>query len=234
MSQNTKHKFYKKYLGLLEEQDKLYDIKNSLGYEKLEKPYQYGYEAFNVLRDDISRRKDADIFQYLLDEYSSTTWSKDGIFYKVYKKYISDNRPKFKLISEADYLKLEPKYKKFFSHVEKEDKKFWNGTVNKYYRCYIEPHFLVMKIVNFYITHKKIIDNEVESDLHFVNDKIYELERVISPWYDGFITKHRRMQSKSQRRSDKVNVKKNLNANKYEWYIDEEYPLTHKKTNNWW
>ena len=42
------------------------------------------------------------------------------------------------------------------------------------------------------------------------------------------------LELKAERRCDKVNIKKNLNANKYEWYIDEKYPLTHKKTNNWW
>lgn len=234
MSQNTKHKFYKKYLELLEKQSNLYDIKDALGYEKLEKPYQYGYNAFHVLRDDISRRKDADVFQYLLDNYSVTTWSKDGVFYKVYKKYISDNRPHFKLICEADYLKLETKYKKFFIHIEKEDRKFWNGTVMKYYRCYLEPHFLVMKIANSYITHKRVIDGEVEQELDFVNDKIYELEREISPWYEGFITKHRRIQAKAKRRSDKVNLKKNVTCQYYGWNFQEKYPLTYKKTNSWW
>ena len=234
MSKNTKHKFYKQYLELLEKESKLDDIKNALGYEKLENPYQYGYNAFHVLRDDISRRKDAEVFQYLLDNYSVTTWSKDGNFYKTYKKYVIDNRPHFKLICEADYLNLEPKYKKFFIHIEKEDRKFWNGTVNKYYRCYFEPHFLVMKIVNNYITHKKVIDSEVERELSYVRDKIYYLQEIIEPWNDTFITKAKRIQAKADRRCDKVNIKKNLNANKYEWYIDEKYPLTHKKTNNWW
>lgn len=234
MSQNTKHKFYKEYLELLRKQDELYDIKNALGYEKLEKPYQYGYNAFHVLRDDISRRKDADVFQHLLDNYSVTTWSKDGVFYRVYRKFVSDNRPHFKLICEADYLKLEPKYKKYFRHVEDKDQKFWNGTVNKFYRCYLEPHFLVMKVVNSYITHKKVIDSEIERELDFVDDKIYQLQEIIEPWNDTFITKARRIQAKAHRRSDKVNLKKNLTCQYYGWNFEEKYPLNYKKTNDWW
>lgn len=233
MSQNTKHREYKNYLALLRKQDELYDIKNALGYEKLEKPYQYGFNAFHVLRDDISRRKDADVFQYLLDTYSTTPWSKDGIFYRKYKRYNSDNRPKFRLISEADYEKLEPKYKKHFIHDAKEDRKFWNGTVYKYYRCYLPPHFLVMKVVNYYITHKQVIDATVESELNFVNNKIYELEREIQPWYEGFIGKYRKIQAKAKRNADKVNIKKNLKAHKYEDYY-EKYELTYKRSDWWW
>lgn len=233
MSKNTKHKFYKKYLELERKRDSLYDIKDALGYEKLEKPYQYGYNAFHVLRDDISRRKDADVFQYLLDNFSVTTWSKNGVFYSVYKKYVSDNRPHFRLITEADYLKLEPKYKKHFYHVSDKDQKFWNGTVNKFYRCYLEPHFLVMKVVNSYITHKKVIDNEVERELSYVSDKIYYLQEIIEPWNDRFITKAKKIQTKANRRSDKVNINKNLKTNNNEWY-DEKYSLSYNKTKNWW
>lgn len=233
MSQNTKHKSYKEYLRLLEKQDKLYDIKNALGYEKLEKPYQHGYNAFHVLRDDISRRKDAELYQYLLDNFSVTTWSKDGVFYKVFKRHISDNRPHFKLISEEEYEKLETKYKNHFFHDSRYDQKYWNGTVYKKYRCYLPPHFLVMKVVNDYITHKLIIDPQVESELDFVNNRINELAREIQPYYEGFIGKYRKIQAKAKRNADKVNIKKNLNAHKWEDYY-EKYELTYKRSDWWW
>lgn len=235
MSQNTKHRSYKKYLGLLEEQDRLYDIKNALGYEKLEKPYQHGYNAFHVLRDDISRRKDAEVFQYLLDNYSVTTWSKSGVFYKVYKKHISDNRPHFKLISEEDYEKLSNKYKSYFFHDSRYDTKYWNGTVYKKYRCYLPPHYLVMKVVNDYVTHKRVVDSEIERELDFVNKQVYELAREIQPYYEGFVSKYRKFKAKATRNSDKVNLKKNLNAKKYHgWVIDEKFELSYKRKDYWW
>jgi hypothetical protein len=53
MSKNTKHKFYKEYLKLLTRRSEIYKAQNALGYVELEKPYQYGFNAYLTLREDV-------------------------------------------------------------------------------------------------------------------------------------------------------------------------------------
>lgn len=235
MSKNTKHKFYKQYLELLRRQSDIQDAQDALGYVELEKPYHYGFNAYLTLREDVARRQDADVYQYLLDTYAYETWSKDGIFYHVRRKYIVDSRPSFSLVAEADYEKIEPRYKKFFKHVPKEDRPSWNGEVKRFYKCYIEPHYLVMEIKKSYVTHQKVIDGELERELDYVNNKIWDLQQIIQPWSETFVTEAKRYQHKQLRRRDKINLKKNLKHRKFTWYGEEVYILTAKReTGYWW
>lgn len=234
MSKNTKHKFWKEYLQLLDRESKIQDAQAALGYVELEKPYHHGFNAYLILREDIARRQDAEIFQYLLDNYAYETWSRDTIFYKKTKNGYIDNRPSFKEISEADYLKLDPRYKKYFVHITKRDTPSWDGTIRKFYKCYLEPHYLVMKIKKSYITHRKVIDGELEREFKFVNDKIWDLQQIIQPWEDGFVTEAKRYQNKQLRRRDKINLKKNLTNYRFIIYGDEKYQLTTKRESGYW
>lgn len=231
MSKNTKHKFYKEYIKLLNRRSEINKAQKALGYVELEKPYQYGFNAYLTLREDVARREDAHVYQYLIDNYSYQTFSKDGVFSGKKKKHYWDNTPKFKLISEAEYLKVEPKYVKFFHHERTNNDRRWDGTVRKYYRCYFEPHYLVMKVVKNFITHKKVIDGELEREEQFVRDKIWDLEMIMKPWYEGYVVYAKHYQNKQLRRKDKVNLKKNLSID----YDDEKYHLTTKReTGYWW
>ena len=208
MSKNTKHKNYKAYLRLLAEEDKLEEIKRNLGYRELEKPVHHGYEAFFVLRDDIARRADAYVFQHLIDNYTTTTWSKTKEFYIKKKRYHIDNRPTFTTISERQYTNLDLRVKKYFFH----DKEYprWDGTIMRWFCCGIPPYYLVMKIRKSYLTHERVIDSELERQLNFVGDKLSQMREVMPLYNNRGLTGFRKGLVKSDRAHNRQQMRKNL------------------------
>jgi hypothetical protein len=213
MSRNTKHKHFKRFIYLDKRFDELRDIRRNLGYEELEKPYPHGYDARLVLREDIARRKDADMLQLIVDKFSTKTWSKTGKFTNrfFFKKrwHFSDNTPKIKMLSEAEYLKLDEKLARYFYHSPSWDTKRWDGSVFKHYVCNVPSHFFVIKIKVSYITHKKVIDSELEN--------LYEIMQPYNQRGKGFV---RRFENKRDRRHNNAALTQNL---KSEILIDSEY-----------
>jgi hypothetical protein len=222
MSKNTKHKNYKVYLRLLAEEDKLNTIRKNLGYRELPKPVQHGYNAYLVLREDIARRDDAFIYQHLIDEYSYETWSKTPEFYIKKKNYILDKTPKFKHIDENLYDRLNLRVKKFFYHDKSKDFKSWDGSVRKKYICSLPPYYFVMKVKKSYLTHEKIVDNELERQINFIKDKL-QVIRDTSPVYNnnGF-AEYRRAWSKKDRQFNKMALRKNVSM---EFAFDDWEPI---------
>lgn len=172
---NRKNKNYKRYLALLEKESEIEKAIKNLGYVELDKPIHKGYDAYLVLRDDIARRDDAWVFQYMIDNFSTHPWSNSRVFYTP-KKPWNDNRPKLNKISEEAYKRIPPQVSKYFYYDYREDKYLWNNTVKRYYSTVCVPeHFFVVKIKKSYLTHKRVIDGELESQLQFIRDEIYRI-----------------------------------------------------------
>lgn len=177
---NSKHKNYKKYLEVRRRKSEILEAQRNLGYEKLDKPYQRGWDTYWVLRKDISRRDDAEDIQLILDHYGTTIYCRDGEFKtwsREEKRYVN-HEPSIKMISESEYNNLQPWVKKWFEHDQSEDDYYWWYTEPKrYYRCNIPRWFLVMKKEKHWVTHYKVMDELLEqewSELDALEDELID------------------------------------------------------------
>lgn len=65
----------KQLIQLHKEENALYEQRRNLGWESLIPPVQKGWKRFFVLRDDVSRSKDAEFFQNILNKINTYDWS---------------------------------------------------------------------------------------------------------------------------------------------------------------
>lgn len=182
---NTKDKNYKKYLKTQRRIREIREAKKALGYEKLDKPYQKGFNMKWGLRDDILRREDADVLIYIVEKYGTSIYSRTGEFKhwsRTHRAYI-DERPRFKLIPESEYDTYVSKVQKWFKYDPAEDKySFWYGGVKRFYRVDIPDYFLVEKVEKNWVTHYKVHDEVLEQELseqYDLSDRLIDYRR----WY---------------------------------------------------
>lgn len=162
---NTKDKNYKKYLEVRRRKREILDAQRNLGYEKLDKPYQRGWDAYWVLRPDISRRDDADTLQAILNTYGSTIWclNKDFKYWSWRERKYKYIKPHIGSINWRIYDRLYPQVKKWFTHNPTKDvSNYWYET--KYFDCNIPEYFLKMKKVKHWVTHVKVVDELLEQE----------------------------------------------------------------------
>ncbi len=239
MSKNTKHKDYKRLLALREKEDELDKAIKNLGYVELEKPIHHGFNAYLTLREDVAKREDrvAWLYQYFIDNFASEPWSRLPVFYTKNKKgKITDNRPYFRRLTQKEYDDFLPWVKE---HLHKRTIYNW-GNEYVYYVPYVPDYYLVMKIKNSYITHRKVIDSDLERERAFVKDQRWQLEDKIKPWNPNGYSKFLRLINKANRRNDKIALQKNLNTNfindSYEWLKKQEVEISEKEfitTSDW-
>jgi hypothetical protein len=231
MSKNTKHKDYKRLLALREREDELDKAIKNLGYVELEKPVHHGYNAYLTLREDVAKREDrvAGLYQYFIDNFASVPWSRLPEFYTKNKRgKIHDNRPKLRRLTQKEYDGYLPWIQE---HFHKRTKYNW-GNEYIYYVPYIPDYYLVMKIKNSYITHRKVIDGDLESERIFIKHKIWGLEDKIKPWNQNGYSKFLKLITKAKRRNDKIALQKNINTDfindSYDWVIKEGINITER------
>ncbi len=182
---NSKHKNFKKILKLEARQDEILEAQRKLGYEKLDKPYQKGWEAHWVLRDDAQRRDDADRLQALLDRVNQTIYS-DNKEFKEWsrgeRKYIY-HKPGLKYVPEREIQGWYSWARIWFKHVPSEDKyNWWYGGELRYFRFDIPSYYLVMKVEKRWITHYKVMDEVLEQEWAELRDEISRLKDHRSWW----------------------------------------------------
>lgn len=136
---------------------------------KLDKPRFIGYKRFYVLRDDISRRKDAIMFKTLLIKLNSFVYSKT----KDFSKYDVDVHPfhfkqSIKTLSTKEYESLENEYKKYFVRFKKHD----DFRKSEYRYEFIYPFMFILKIKQHHITEVPLLDREMESQIDEIRKKI--------------------------------------------------------------
>jgi hypothetical protein len=226
---NTKHKNYKKYLAVQRRQGEIREAQRNLGYEKLDKPYQKGWDAYWVLRKDISRRDDAEYIQSIIDYYGTTIYSRDGEFRtwsRKEKKYV-DHTPSIKTLSEKEYNNLKPWAKKWFEHDPSKDTYYWWFTEpRRYYKCTIPKYFLKMKKVKHWVTHYKVMDEVLEQEYAELDALEERLVDYRSWWTFGKSAKpYKKYRSKEFRLKEKRAIKK---AMRTEDWDDMDLPKPRK------
>ena len=231
MSKNTKHKDYKRLLALRRREDELDEAIKNLGYVELKKPIHHGFNAYLTLREDVAKREDrvAGLYQYFIDNFASEPWSRLPVFYTKSKRgKINDNRPKLRRLTQKEYDGFLPWVQEY---LHKRTEYNW-GNEYVYYVPYVPEYYLVMKIKNSYITHRKVVDGELESERAFVKDQRWQLEDKIKPWNDNGYSWFLKSVSKRNRRKDKIALQKNLATefinDSFDSYKELECEMTEK------
>jgi hypothetical protein len=215
MSRNTKREDYKVYLALNRRYDELLDIRRNLGYEELDNPIHHGYNGYLELREDVARRTDkvGNAIRFIVEKFAVETWSTTKQLYYKRGRYVVDNRPYIRKISEEEYERLHESVAKYFYAYTSDNIYHWSGFVRKKYTCILPSHFLVTKIKKSYITHRKVHDSELESEIAFVKDKLNEFWNKGGFWdYGSCYKKYRQKHNRRDRRADKVALRQNLHT----------------------
>lgn len=160
------------------ELDGLYKRKWETPWIKLDKPIQNGYVRNLVLRDDISRRKDADVFERIRKTLNKPMYCRNADF-KVRKRksgqYEEIEHHIFP-IGEGRWEKLEwpEHFKKYFTYGTKyythpggytsSFTGYWFNT-DWMFDYKIEPH---------YLTHYQPIDPDLESQIKVLEKKVWD------------------------------------------------------------
>jgi hypothetical protein len=152
MSKNTKHKNYKSYLKLLTEQEKLEVIRRNLGYRELEQQDTTGMKRIWCL-GMISQIEMMHIYQHLIDNYTSVTWAKDGVFYYKKRGCLIDNLNLDDVVDEI-IISVDPRILSISFMIGLKMRGTWYG-IKKYFYSYVPSYYFVMKIRKSYLTHEK-------------------------------------------------------------------------------
>lgn len=185
------NKYDLRFKNFLKIQEKLFTLEEELGklpLTKLSKPYNDGWIISYKLRDDIKRRKDNYILEEVLErgysQYKTNNLNSvkavrrgEKVITKVIKKkrVRIDLRPGKYCINEKRYLTLSDVAKKYFSLDTICDAyKIWG---RKFYYAYLSDYYLVLRAKPNVITHTIKKGGEIESEIAFLRDQLYEFWR---------------------------------------------------------
>lgn len=213
MKRNKKEEKFKEFLRKKAMLDKNREAQNNLGFIPLDEPVHCGYNAKWELREDISRRKDADQFQYILDNFGTTVWCKRKEFKvwdRYYKKMIDVN-PGLREIDQNKYDNLSVWAQKFFYSYEKQNS--WGGATRTVYSVNIPSYLLVKKVVKSYKTHYRELDETLLQEEAEIWGEIYLKYHDINADYWSRCSSFKSGQkifNKKDRRHNKVALHKNM------------------------
>lgn len=157
----------------------------------LDKPVHHGWERYFVLRSDLTHSKNAKVLTIILGMINNFVHSRTKDFtYKHWK-----TKKSFPVIQNLNRLtdkqgqELEPSLQKWFVRT----KFFHEYSKQPFYNwVFTHPQFFVFRIRPYFLTHKQLVDSEVESEIAFLNDWIYNerryrlLEGFRAYWKDDY------------------------------------------------
>jgi len=237
MKRNLKAEKKKEMLRLEAELSANLEAQRNLGFKPLDKPIPHGYRGKWVLRADVARRQDADRFQYILDNFGKSVWSRKEDFKKwcYFTKRVVDIRPSFREIKPAEYENLKPWIKKFFTKGEKHYP--WGNVTYTYYYVNIPSHFLVLDMKRDYKTHYKVIDEALKQEEAEIEARLetefFEERRAKWSWRSSKAWK--KIYNRSERSRSKQALKRNIVEAPEGEYYDDIHELGLGKGNRaWW
>lgn len=171
---NSKDKKIKLYKELNRRLKKNQRAQYDLGYLPYDKPIHKGYDIYYKLRDDIKRRDDYYVFEYILRKFGKSSWCKNTEFRRwdyLTKSYVNIN-PYIRHISEKEYDELLSEAKKWFTKYDGQNKIVIWGKVYDYYINTIPEFFFKKKIKKHYKTHYKVIDSALLQEEAYLIDRL--------------------------------------------------------------
>jgi len=170
----------KKIVRKLEKESRrLWTAQSNLGYIILDKPIRNGWHKELKLRDDIAKRKDADLFKEILKVAGYKVWGRDikhleKVWTKERKKNHRIQYPGMRIITKYERNKLSYDAKKWLEGYDW----YWTkekGTVKRY-RCKVPSHFFQLVYTRAFITKLKIFDPLIDSRLEEIEEKLLNQE----------------------------------------------------------
>lgn len=213
MKKNKKSELKKEFLRLKDRYDDLtWGRCDREIYTELDKPIRDGYDVTWELRSDILSGPLAPQLLAILENFGESAWVKNKDCIKRYRKgYQELIEPSFKILTSRKLDSYQDWVSKWY-RVDYGRKSFtdYYGVENKHYVCCIPKYYLVKKITPSFITHRLVIQPDVESE----RNQLYNL--LISKKYYKLFN-HRdfsdkstsRLLNKSNRRKDKTLLKGN-------------------------
>lgn len=222
----VKEDFEKKLRQNFKRRKQLFRAINNLPLVPLEQPYQKGWVRFFVLRTDVLMSPNADFFKSLLEKINSYQYSNEKSFSKRKRKLgknitvLSEQflRPIYTSEWNCKKLGLTEKEKSYFTLTEKWSNNFARNII--YYR-FDEPWRFVLRVKPYFITHKKMIDSDLESECQVLEN--YITNRNLNHKMNRLIIGYARYKGYYDYKNPKeVNPLKNKSLHKiYEIYANE-------------
>lgn len=240
MNRNKQEKQKKEILRLLRESNEIWDAIARQKWFELDEPYQNGWNAEFVVREDLARSKYNDELQYLIEEFGRTVWSKNKDFVEKYRKGKSRViEPYFVKIYQREYDELHPVIQKYFS-VDVTGESYWYG---KRYYCNVERWKLDIKKSKHIVTHYREHDEilyQMDAENQAALDKYHG--KVWGQWKGkGYVNKLQRKKEKVIVRAKLQEIKKGYNSrdndvdywnHDYDGYKLDLFP--EEKETLWW
>lgn len=154
----------------------LYKVKNNQPLIPLDKPVRHGWERYFVIRPDLVHSKYYKVLTAILGMINNTVHSRNKEFTYTHFK----TRKQMPIEQYVHHLpdkkgaELEPQFQRWFVRT----KFIYPYSKEVYYNwVFTHPQFFVFRTRPFYLTHKQLVDSEVESELAFLNKWIYDGRR---------------------------------------------------------
>lgn len=168
----------KHLLSLHKEHRKLLNVQRSAPLIELDEPYQRGWVRFFRLRDDASRREDAETLKEILDEINVYQYCRKGTFTQKNKKTgveepIGHNPKKYN-VKEWCLYKWPPIYHKYFEIRLVTERNWRNQLVRNQRYVFKYPFYFVSHIEKHFVTHQRVGMPEIDARLAEIEDCLYQ------------------------------------------------------------
>ena len=166
----------KRVKQLIKEQRKLY---NSRRWEELPKPEPHGWWKEHCLRENVSKRKDAWIYQMALKQASTPVWGRhkqmaDHRWHRQSNRYYGYGTPGIKPITHSLYQELPLKVKILFTPQYYLSSKGDNWHVT--YELHLSERWFTTRYRRAYATHVYVLDNVLEQQIAEIDAELEKAE----------------------------------------------------------
>lgn len=163
----------------------LHRAHGNLGKIPLQKPIRNGWYKHLVLRADISRRKDAYVFQEILEVCARWVWGSDKkMANKRWTHNIKHNKDwqwaGLAWITRDKYKVLSAKAKRYFVAYEWKWTP-WQGSMKRYY-CHVPKYYFVTAYEKAFITHRRVVNSELERKIAELENQLLSNELYPYSW----------------------------------------------------
>lgn len=222
----VKEDFEKHLIQLRKLEKGLWKKRKDLPLIPLENPYQKGWQRCFVLREDVGRSSEAEFYRTLLEKINTWQFSSEKSFKRKKKRkrrnvYVEKIQT-VKEFSEWEWkspkLELTEKEKVHFYKRER-----WCSNFKRYKIHYVfnEPWRYVLRVSPYMITHTKMVDSDLESEIQLLENYIVNLDlrNKINRLIHGSSLKWSYYEKENPKETSPI---KNISLNTlYQQYLDE-------------
>lgn len=222
----AKEDFEKHLIQLRKREKELWKKRKDLPLIPLENPYQKGWQRSFVLREDVARSSEDEFYRTLLEKINTWQFSSEKSFKRKKKRkrrnvYVEKIQT-VKEFSEWEWkspkLELTEKEKVHFYKRER-----WCSNFKRYKIHYVfnEPWRYVLRVSPYMITHTKMVDSDLESEIQLLENYIVNLDlrNKINRLIHGSSLKWSYYEKENPKETSPI---KNISLNTlYQQYLDE-------------